>query len=330
MRRRNLIAAIGGAALACPFGVAAQQTDKVYQIGILGVAAPTAEVLRLSVDPFKEGLRERGWVEGKNIIIEFRWAEGRNERLPELAAELVGLGVDLIATSLDDGVRAASRATQTVPIVGANMSERIRPEVARGFAQPGGNVTGLTSEAGPMIVAKNLEFLKEALPSVQRVAVLVNPVPGPPHDWMNDFGWVADTLKVDLQVTEVHEAQDLAHAFARAKDGGANSVHVVGTGMFFLHRDKIAELALAHGLPTSCDLRGLGRAGCLINYTVDIADNWRRAASYVDRILKGAKPGDLPIEQPTKFELVINLKTAKALGIEIPASLLARADEVIE
>lgn len=326
-RRQFLIATAGF--LGTPLA-RAQQAGRVYRIGVLGVTAPTPEVLKLSIEPFRQGLRERGWTEGRNILIEVRWAEGRNERLPELAAELVRLKVDVITTSLDDGVHAARKATQSIPIVASFMSERARLEVAQSYARPGGNVTGLTSEAGSMIVAKNLEILKDAVPSAKRIAVLLNPTSVQARNSMDEFLPIAKTLNVELRPAEAREPQEFEHAFARMKEDRAEALYVVGDGMFFLHRVRIAELALKHRLPTSCGLIGFAQAGCLINYVVDIADNWRRVATYVDKILKGANPADLPIEQPAKFQLILNLKTANALGLKIPQSVLLRATQVVE
>ncbi len=328
MKRRSVLG-FAAAALAAPSGLFAQQPGRVYRIGILGAAAPTPDNLRISLEPFRQGLRERGWIEGQNIIIEERWAEGKAERFPELAAELVRLKVDVIATSIVGAALAAKKATQTIPIVAALASEPVERGLVQSYARPGGNVTGLSEEAGPLD-EKALEFLSSAVPSARRVAVLIDASASDLRPMMERIAPAARSLKLELRPVEVRKPEELEVAFARMRDDRADALIIEITVMFYIHRARIAELALKHRLATSSRMFQFAQAGGLITYHVDVADNWRRAAGYVDKILKGAKPGDLPFEQPTKFQLTVNLKTARAIGVKLPQSLLLRADRVIE
>lgn len=329
MKRRNLLG-FAAAALAAPSSLLAQQPGRVYRIGILGGVAPTPDILRISLEPFRQGLRERGWIEGQNIIIEERWAEGKGERFSELAAELVRLKVDVIATSTISVALAAKKVTQTIPIVAALASDPVERGLVQSYARPGGNVTGLSDEAGPLD-EKVLEFLISAVPSARRVAVLTYAADAIAlRANLERIASAAGPLKLELRPVEVGKPEELEGAFARMRKDRVEALIIMISAMFYVHRVRIAELAVKHRLATSSRMYEFAQAGGLIAYHVDIADNYRRAAGYVDKILRGAKPGDLPFEQPTKFQLTVNLKTARAIGVKLPQSLLLRADRVIE
>ena len=278
------------------------------------------------------GLRERGWIEGQNLVIEQRWAEGKAERFPELAAELVRLNADVIVTVTSEAVLGVRKATKTIPVVGTYLGEPIRRGLIQSYARPGGHVTGLTSEAGGLnnLDAKALEFLKQAVPGASRIAVLLNPNSDLARGLLREVEAAAKSLKVTLRPVEASAPEQLERAFARMREDRAAALLVVGDSMLFVNRARIAELAIKHRLPTSGVMPLLAHAGGLISYVADFSDSYRRAAGYVDRILKGASPADLPVEQPTKFQLVINLRTARAIGLTVPQSLLFRADQVIE
>lgn len=329
MRRRNVLG-LAAVAFAAPSSLFAQKPGRVYRIGILGTAAPTPDNLRITLDPFRQSLRERGWIEGQNIVIEERWAEGKSERYPEVAAALVRLKVDVIATSTVFAALAAKKVTQAIPIVAALASEPVERGLVQSYARPGGNVTGLTDEAGPL-GAKALEFLITAVPSARRVAVLADAsfatAMRPIQERMAP---AAGSLKLELRPVEVRKPEELEVAFARIREDRADALIVETSVMFYIQRARIALLAVKHRLATSSRMFEFAEAGGLIAYHVDVADNWHRAAGYVDKILKGAKPRDLPFEQPTKFRLTVNLKTARAIGLTIPQSFLLRADRVIE
>ncbi len=328
MKRRRLLA-LASAALAVPSSLLAQQPARVYRIGFLGTAAPTADNLRISFEPFRQSLRERGWIEGQNIVIEQRWAEGKIERYPEIAAELVRLKVDLIATSITGAALAARKVTQTIPIVAALASDPVGQGLVQSYARPGGNVTGVAEEAGPL-EEKALEFLISAVPSATRVAVLTDATFDLTRDTAERIALAARALKLEPRFVEVGKPEEFEAAVARMRKDRVDALIITRSVMFYLHRVRIAELALKHRLATSSRLFGFAEAGGLMTYHVDVADNWRRAAGYADKILRGAKPEDLPFEQPTKFQLTVNLKTARAIGVKLPQSLLLRADRVIE
>lgn len=328
MRRRAALG-IAVAALAAPLRLLAQQPGRVYRIGILGTATPTADTLKISLEPFRQGLRERGWIEGQNIVIEERWAEGKAERYPELAAELVRLKVDVIATSVVGAALAAKKATRTIPIVAALASDPVERGLAQSYARPGGNVTGLSEEAGPL-EEKALEFLISAVPSAKRVAALMDASFDLNRDTSERIARAARSLKLELRPVEVGKLEELEGAFVRMRKDRVAAAIITRSLMFYVHRERIAGLAVKHRVATSSRLFEFAQAGGLMTYHLDVADNWRRAAGYVDKILRGAKPGDLPFEQPTKFQLTVNLKTARAIGSELPQSLLLRADRVIE
>jgi putative ABC transport system substrate-binding protein len=323
MRRRDFIGFVGGAA-ALPFATRAQSA-KIARIGFLGAASASGWASK--VEAFRKGLRDLGYVEGKNIVIEYRWAEGRYERLPELAAELVRQKVDVLVTQATPGVRAAKKATTTIPIVIAAIGDAISAGVVTSLARPGGNVTGSSFFITDLAV-KRLDVLKETLPQVKRVGVLLNPE-AQSQPSLGAMAQGVKALDIELQQYAVRERSDLAGAFQEIAKGRNEAVVMNEDPMLLANATAIAELATQQRLPTVGFLE-IAKAGGLIAYGADIVEMHRHAAVFVDKILKGANPGDLPVEQPTKFELVINLKTAKALGLTIPATLLARADEVIE
>ena len=308
---------------AVPLVADAQPAGKVPRIGILRPGSPPDPLL----DAFRQGLRELGYDEGRNVSIEYRWAEGRDERLPDLAADLVRLPVDVIVAGVG-AVEAAKHATSTIPIVMPVSSDPVRAGLVASLARPGGNVTGLTSLSGEL-PGKWMELLKETLPRVSRVAVLWDPAGDPRQVDTSDAA--ARSLGVRLHVLKVGRVGGFDPAFAEARKNDAGALIVLGSPFFYVHRARLVELAAKHRLPAIYAQREfVVGSGGLMSYGTDYHHQFRRAATYVDKILKGAKPADLPIEQPTKFEFVINLKTAKALGLTIPPAVLARADEVIE
>ena len=311
-----------------PLAAAAQQATKVHRVGLLTEAGGN---LPSGPDPsfeaFRQGLRDLGYVEGQNLVIEDRNAEGRAE-LPDLAAELVRLKVDVIVAAGTPGTRAAQHATRTIPIVGVILADPIGTGFAASFARPGGNITGLAFPNADLST-KRLELLKEAVPGATRIAVLWdigNPASASSVRAMEE---PARSLGLQLHLLEVQGPKDFDSAFDAAHKGRAQALVEMGSPLFAAHRKTIGDLVAKSRLPTVCDQRMFVVEGCLMAYGPSLADMWRRAATYVDKILKGASPADLPIEQPTKFELLINLKTAQALGITVPAFVLIQADEVI-
>jgi putative ABC transport system substrate-binding protein len=282
------------------------------------------------LDAFRQGLRELGWVEGQNIVIDYRFAEGRFDRLPDLAAELVRLKVDIIVAVPTPAAVAAKNATGTMPIVAISVGDPVGIGLIASLARPGGNVTGSSYSVGLEIGGKQLELLKETVPKVRRVAILSNPGnPGQPLS-IRELNVAARSLGVQLQLLEARGPNEFDGAFAAMATERVGALLVVADSLFVLHRSRLADLAARSRLPAVYGSRDTVEAGGLMSYGPSLRDLYRRSATYVDKILKGAKPGDLPVEQPTKFELVINLKTAKALGLTIPQSLLQRADEVIQ
>jgi putative ABC transport system substrate-binding protein len=309
----------------------AQPTGKIYQIGYLAAGWGSGTAYLRPLEAFRQGLRELGWVEGQNVLIEYRFAEGRLERLPGLAEELVRLKVDVIAASPTPAALAAKNATRTIPIVGMSLTEPIAVGLVASLARPGGNVTGVAYGFDTDIFGKQLELLKEVIPKVRRVAVLSNPSNSPAQPLiMSSVERAARSLGLQLQLLEARGPGEFDGAFAVMAKERAGALLVTGDPMFFLHRARLAELAVKNRLPSMSTQGQWVEAGGLMSYGPSFPDLYRRAATYVDKILKGARPADLPIEQPTKFELVINLKTAQALGLTIPRSLLQRADQVIE
>jgi len=313
-----------------PLAADAQQPGKVPRIGVLANALPTTPEVSRNWEAFRQGLGERGWVEGQNIVIEYRWAEGRLERFPALAAELVGLKLDLIVAASTPGARAAKQATSTIPIVMVYVSDPVGDGLVASLARPGGNVTGMTFGAGREIAGKHLELLKEAVPKLSRVAVLLNPDSPESAVFLRETQAAAQALAVKLQLLEVRSPNELEGAFAAMTRGRADALLVLPHPLTFAHTRRIVDLAAKSRLPAMYPFREAVEAGGLMAYAANAPDMFRRAATYVDKILKGAKPADLPVEQPTKFELIINLKTAKTLGLTIPQSILIRADQVIQ
>jgi putative ABC transport system substrate-binding protein len=331
VRRPGLVVAVLFALMGWlgPPAAEAQETPKVARIGWLG---PMLGNNPQFIEAFRRGLRDLGYVEGRHFVMEFRGAGGQIERFSAAAAEIVALKVDVIVAGGTLMTRAAMRATRSVPIVSPVMNDPVGDGLVASLARPGGNVTGL-SVVGLELVAKRLELLKLAIPGISRLAVLRQPGGVPEQtekDLLKEFEAAARALGLQLQFVEVRRADDLDKAFADATKGRANAVAVFGGAMFFDARKRLVALAARHRLPAVYGGREYVDVGGPMSYGMDLTDLHRRAAAYVDKILKGAKPGDLPVEQPTKFELVINLKSAKALGLTLPPALLARADEVVE
>ena len=329
MNRRRFIAGASAFITFRPPTVAAQQAAKVVRIGILG-NLPRADARGADLwGAFVQGLRELGYVEGQNLTIEERSSEGRYERLPALAEELVRLKVDVIVVPAGQNARAAQQATRTIPIVAASLGDPVGTGFATSFARPGGNLTGL-SFAGPELAGKQIELLREMLPRLSLVAVLANPTNGLHSRWVKEASAATRSLRLRLQPLEARRPDEFDHAFATLTSQRAGALLVLPDGMFLLHRARLADLAAKRRVAAMYGVREHVDAGGLVFYGASLRDSFRRAAIYVDKIIKGAHPGDLPIEQPSKFELVINLKTGKTLGLTVPPSLLARADEMIE
>lgn len=325
LRMVTIIIALG--ILLAPPAAEAQPPPKVLRIGFLGNASAFASPL---VEAFRQGLRERGWVESQTIAIEFRWAEGELERLPDLAAELVRLKVDVIVTiGGTPASLAVKQATDTIPIVMAVGADPVGTGLVASLAQPGGNITGLTLFT-PEIEGKRLELLKEAVPGSSRVAVLANPVNPATARAVRETEVAAQALRMPLQLLEVRDPSEFEGAFAAMTRAQADALIVLPDPMLVAQRTRIVELAAKHQLPAMYGFREDAEAGGFMAYATNYPDLLRRAAAFVDKILKGAKPADLPIEQPTTFELIINLKTAKALGLTLPPLLLFQANEVIQ
>ena len=297
-------------------------------VGYLSIAS--RERTLPSIKAFEEGLRSLGYRVGENVTIEYRFANGEMERLPALAADLVRLGVDIIVTGSNPITEAAMKATTTIPIVMPNGLDPVRAGLVASLARPGGNVTGLTVDAGGEILAKRFEMLKETLPNLSRVGILFNPDVAATRTRLTSMMEIAPTLGLTTIPVEARGLDALEQAFAIMVRERAQAFVMQGDSVLFNHRSQIAEMALKNRLPAASIQRELAEAGFLLTYGADIGDLYRRSAAFVDKIFKGAKPADLPVEQPIKFELVINLKTAKALGVIMPPMLLTRADEVIE
>jgi len=326
MDRRAFIGALAGGLLAAPLVAEAQRVSEVYRVGFLGAAsplgyAPFVEALRL-------GLRDLGYVEGKNLAIEYRWAEGKYDRLPDLAAELVRQKVDLIVTHGTPGTLAAKQATRTIPIVMALSGDAVANGLVASFARPGGNITG-TSFFFPELNAKRLELLKEALPRARRMAAFANPDNPATAGALKALDQMAGSLTVDFHSVEVRGPDEFPGAFSAMVQRRVEGVVVLDDGMLIGNARKVADLTAKNRLP-AIGFKEYFDAGGLMAYAVNFPKIWRRAGFFVDKILKGTKPADLPVEQASKFDLVINLKAAKALGLTVPQSLLQRADQVIE
>ena len=325
--RRTFLAGAGAGHLAAPLTAEAQQAGKVHRIGMLETTSMALNAA--NIEAFRQGLRELGYVEGRNYIIEYRSADGRSERFPDLAAELVRQKVDVILTRGTPAVMAAKSATGAIPVVMAASSDPVLSGVVASLARPGGNITGLSSIVHE-VSGKRLELIREVFPGVSRIAVLlIMSNPAEALQW-KETEIAASSLRVQVQLLDVRKAGDFGRAFDAAIKQRAGALVVGLDTLTQTNHRFIVDLAAKHRLPTIYGTREFVDAGGLMGYGVSYPDLYRRAATYVDKILKGAKPADLPVEQPTKFDLVINLKTAKALGLTIPPSLLARADEVIE
>jgi putative ABC transport system substrate-binding protein len=328
MDRRAFIGTLAGGFLAAPLAAEAQPAGKVYRIGLLDYSAPDP-ARQAWWNAFRQQMRELGYVEGQNVRFEPRWAQGDNDRLQKLAAELVGLKMDLIVTGGTNAGIAAKRATSTIPIVTASGGDPVAAGVAASLRQPGGNLTGMTS-INRELAAKRLELLRNVAPRASRIAILWDERNEGNRLGVDDTEAAAKTLGLTIHSVPMRSPGALEAAFATVVRGRADALIIFTISSLFPRRTRLAELAVKHRLPTVVGAREYVEAGCLASYGTDYPDLFRRAATFVDRIFKGAKPGDLPIEQPTKFELVINLKTAKALGLTIPPALLQRADQVIE
>ena len=325
MDRRSFLGGVAATALiAAPAAARAQQAGKVWRIGFLGFGSGPNEF----VAAFREQLRSLGYIEGRNLLIEYRWPAGNAVRLPEMAAELVRLEVDIIVTQATQPVTAAKRATSTIPIVMTAPSDAVGSGLVASLARPGGNVTGMTYLSNEL-AGKRLQLLREVVPKITRVAVLVlknSPVTPP---ILEQFTMAARQMGITLVVREENEADALASAFASMQRERVQAIFVQQTPFTNENRRRIVELVAQHRLPSMFEARSHVDEGGLLSYGPSLIEMFRRAAFYVDRIFKGAKPADLPVEQPDKFEMVVNLKTAKALGLTIPQSVLARANEVI-
>ncbi len=327
MRRREFIKGIVGSTLAAwPFAARAQQPGNVRSVGFSGQSTRSAE--SEFVAAFTQRLRELGWIDGRTITIEYRWSEGRAERFVQIAAEFVRLKVDVIVTSGTPQVLAAKQATSVIPIVFTRTGDPVANGLVASLARPGGNVTGLSSQVDDL-AGKRLELLREVVPGLRRVAILANV--GNPFSVieLGEGQAAARTLGLEFDVLEIRRAEDIVPAFEAIK-GRAEALYVCPDGLVDTYKIRINTLALGARLPTMYTFREYVEAGGLMSYGANLPDLYRRSADYVDKILRGAKPGDLPVEQPTKFDFIINLTTAKALGVELPPTLLAHANEVIE
>ena len=323
--RREFITLLGGAAAAWPLVASAQQPGKLPTIGFLG-AAPSIESQRVTA--FEQRLRELGWIEGRTVAIEYRWAEGRNERYAENAAELVRLKVEVIVTSTTPPTLAAKQSTAVIPIVFAAVNDPVGTGLVASLPRPGGNVTGLANQMSDTS-GKKLEFLREVLPGLRRLTIMANAGnPGSMLD-MSEAQATARRLGLEVTTAEIRRAEDIVPAFGALRDR-ADALYLCPDPLMNTNRTRINILAVGARLPTMHGIREYVEAGGLMSYGPNLPNHFRRIADFVDKILRGAKPADIPVEQPTKFDLIINLTTAKALGLEVPPTLLARADDVIE
>jgi putative ABC transport system substrate-binding protein len=329
MNRRRATLAVLCASIGCAITSArAQQPARVYRIGYL--STPTRASVAPGVEAFLRKLRDLGWVEGQNLIIEYRWAEGDIDRLPALADELVRRRVDLIVAPAGSAALAAKNATRTIPIVMIFAAAPVELGLVPSLARPGGNITGTTFTPSLAIFGKQLEFLKAAVPTAVRIATLWNPVDVSQDLQRKELQAASSSLGVQLQHFDAQDPAGFDSAFAAMARERANALLVTASSTFLAHQARLAELALKQRLPSMFSFRESVQAGGLMAYAVNMSEFVGRAATYVDKILRGANPGDLPIEQPTRFELIVNLKVARALGITLPPSLLARADDRIQ
>jgi putative ABC transport system substrate-binding protein len=325
--RRAFITTLAGGLLAAPLAAEAQQVGKMPRVGYLSPGSSSDPVRLRRFEAFRQGLRELGYVEGQNVAIEYRWAEGDFERLPELAAELVRLKVDVIVAPGVQAVRAAKQSTTTIPVIFPTAGDAVASGLVASLARPGGNITGLTI-LSPELSGKRLELLKEAFPPLSRVAVLLDPRQPPLS--VKETQTTGQSLRLKLQFLEVRDAADVESVFSAMSRERADALITLPHPVLQVHQRRIVELAARSRVPAMYQTTEWAESGGLMSYGPDHLDNYRRAAVFVDKILKGAKPADLPVEQPMKFEFVINLKTAKQIGLTIPPNVLARADRVIK
>jgi putative tryptophan/tyrosine transport system substrate-binding protein len=325
MDRRAFIGGVAAAAALAPRAAYTQTPAKARRVGLLMTTTPTAAAH--IVVAFADGLRELGHVEGKNVLFEYRWAEGHRERFAEMAADLVRQRVDVLVASSQGAALAAQRATRTIPIVMVNASDPVEAGLVASLARPGGNVTGLSQQLTREIRAKQLQLLKETLPRMSRVAVLYSVAT---TVGLREYEAAGQTLEVRVQVVEIRNRDTLEHTFAAMARERIDALLVPADPFLFTERQRVTELARELRLPGMYSTREYAEAGGLMSYSARLTEQFRRAAIYVDKILRGASPATLPVESPSQYELVINLKTAKALGLTIPPSLLQRADQVIE
>ena len=326
MKRREFITLVGGAAAALPIATRAQQPARLPTIGFLGSGAPFS--MNDWIDAFVQRLSELRWVVGSTVAIEYRWAEGRNDRFAEFAAVFVRLKVDAIVTSGTPSVLALMQATSSIPIVFVAVGDPVANGLVKSLARPGGNVTGLSNLTRDL-AGKRVEILREAIPGLRRLAILANVANVAVVLEMRDAQAAARTLGYEVIALEIRRAEDIAPAFETVRDR-ADAIYIAIDALVNTNRIQINSLALHARLPTMHGGREFVEAGGLISYGPNFPELWRRSADYIDKILRGAKPADIPVEQPTKFDLVINLKTARAIGLAIPGTMLARADDVIE
>ena len=325
MKRREFVTLLGGTAAAWPLAARAQRSSRLPTIGFLG--ASTLSSWSLWVSAFVKRLGELGWIDGRSVAIEYRWAGGRSERFADIAAEFVRLKVDVIVTG-GTAVPAAKLATSTIPIVFAIAKDPVGQGVVASLARPGGNLTGLSIQSTDL-AAKRLELLREVLPDLPRVTIMANVGDPAVVLEMGEVQATARSLGFDIDVLEIRRAEDIVPAFAALKSG-TQALYVCGDALIYTNHARINTLALSARLATMHDAREFVEAGGLMSYGANFPDLFRRSGDYVDKILRGTKPADLPVEQPTKFDLIVNLVTAKALGLTVPPTVLARADEVIE
>ena len=328
MKRREFIAIAGGAAAGWPLAARAQQPGRVYRVGWLSIGSreQTIHIIK----PFEEGLRSLGYRVGENVVIEYRFADGEMDRVPALAAELVRLGVDVITTGSNANTLTVMRLTTTIPIVMTNSVDPVGVGLVSSLAHPGRNVTGFAQDTGGELNDKRLELLKEALPNLLRVGILWNPDFTPNRNRLTSMYKPAQAMGLTLVPAEVLGLDTLEPAFATMVRERAQAFVVLSEPLLANYRGQIAAMAVRDRLPAISTTREYAEAGLLLTYGANLPDQFRRSAAFIDKIFKGAKPADLPVEQPTKFELVVNLKTAKALSLTVPPTLLGRADEVIE
>jgi putative tryptophan/tyrosine transport system substrate-binding protein len=330
MRRREFITLLGGSAVAWPLVARAQQTGKARQIGLLMITAKSDPQAHADRDAFEKGLRALGWTPDKNIHLEYRWAAGDPNLLRKYAAELVGMAPDVILTEGTPGLATALEATKSIPIIFASVTDPVGQGLVASLARPGGNATGFTAFEFSM-GSKWVEILRELVPSVKHIGLLFNPAMAPYSElYLQAIRAAAETFKIDTNSIPVADNAEITRSLSALMQQPHSGLIVLQDGFTQTHRDFLIAQISERRIPAVYTLRFYVQSGGLVSYGIDMADPYRQAASYIDRVLKGANPGELAVQQPTKFELVINLKSAKAMGIDVPASMLSRADEVIE